>query len=1104
MAIKIRNSKCFKILLGVVMLLSVIMTVAFYKAPTTASANTDTLSTVTMTMRKGASIRVSGELGLRFSFTMPKSQYDDLLTKVGEDKEYTDLYFGMLIAPVTYTDTEGYEFSYENLFGTTPKYDWADKDGNYTEHTGAPYRIINLYGSDFMADLAEEDKVEGESQDPLKVFSGSVINMKPQNLLTDYNGIGYACVTLPNGQVEYKLATPNDNERSVVYVAQKAIDDDSEFSTEIAETYLTSDVLTTKVDVTCEYYLEQADGSFVKSNAYSETIKANVNSTATITEKTIDGYKFDSANAGNVLEGKTYANGSTVLKRYYKVYLGEEEGKTLTKMDLEIYNDNGSANVVSIPTSELGFSIKPADYYWAKIAKVGGGQTSVNVTVTDGAMSFDCSAIADNTYIGDCIITIYTNDRGNITQPVNVVTKKIKTAEQFMAMDNAYGNTGSGNYTGYFVLANDIDFGGEAYSNTTGTFIGTLDGNGYAIKNFKITGNNLDHHNTLSGLFGSIAAKGVVKNLTIKDFDINPQKSGDSLNLFGNSVFGTVENVDIIITDADFTSKVHRFVLFGYGASASTVLKDINIFFDIPNSKLYSEAYSTLYLFTAFTWDDNDATTVANNMSNVNVVSNLTALAGSRNEILLGATNNFKFGDGITVSDGTATVMSKSLPTGMTLSIVEQDSGITVDGNTITVTDSCMLTNATLRISWVIGGETVTKDIAFDTGVTFPQVDLTSQTAFSKELYETSTKSPVTNADLLSYISGLGQNVDGVSVLSVKDATTDQAVDLSTFTGCGTWLVETSNRSTYKINVEVATKFISTAQEFMDMDKAYGNNSTANHNYTGYFVLTNDIDFGGASFMRDYDNTSNVNTFNGIFDGKGYALYGFKLLCHQTGGNPENSAGLFGVISSKAVVRNLTVKGFDIDVAKTYSFNLLARKVSGTMENINVIIKASDITTTSSVWNFYIMGREIEATAKFSNINVFTDLPSTFCSGAGVSLCFGWNDTDATTLVNNNSTANINVISCFNSLSNIYQRNTQFESITNNLYFNKLTVVKGGSVNIMSKGLVDGLSFAVKSGDVTINGNTLTADAGATEAVITMSWNIGGETVTKDITVTIS
>ena len=75
----------------------------------------------------------------------------------------------------------------------------------------------------------------------------------------------------------------------------------------------------------------------------------------------------------------------------------------------------------------------------------------------------------------------------------------------------------SDNSSGNYILTNDIDLGGEEWAPIK-FFSGILNGNGFKISNFKITGSY-----TEAGLFGNNS--GIIKNLGVEGFTINTSSS---------------------------------------------------------------------------------------------------------------------------------------------------------------------------------------------------------------------------------------------------------------------------------------------------------------------------------------------------------------------------------------------------------------------------------------------------------------------------------------------------------------------------------------------------------------------------------------------------
>ena len=275
---------------------------------------------------EGASIRIGEEdgiKGLRFIVKMSKTDYAKLMSNVGEDKMYSSVEFGVLIAPQYYADE--YPLNEATVFGVDGDkiYDWAimgEGDWEYTgtnslpEYGGTGIRIINIYTNDW---VEESDKY---------TYSGAIVNILddvlggPNNLAQPMFSNAYIKATKADGTVEYKFSS-NSKSMCAAYVAQKTIE---------------MGVLTPEQNQWLkENYIDKAVGTFTfKTNHYfvDENGVSTLHET-TVTEGVLDtiataepknyinlGYTFDETATGNQLSGKIYANNSTTLNVYYKPF----------------------------------------------------------------------------------------------------------------------------------------------------------------------------------------------------------------------------------------------------------------------------------------------------------------------------------------------------------------------------------------------------------------------------------------------------------------------------------------------------------------------------------------------------------------------------------------------------------------------------------------------------------------------------------------------------------------------------------------------------------------------------------------------------------------
>ena len=126
-----------------------------------------------------------------------------------------------------------------------------------------------------------------------------------------------------------------------------------------------------------------------------------------------------------------------------------------------------------------------------------------------------------------------------------VVYKVIRTADQFKAM------TGAENY----ILANDIDLGGHKLAATGGIITGwkgILDGNGYSVLNYDISGND-------SGLFQVVdeTAEIVIQNLTFGS-EAAPITGTPAGNGSNGVVFGKFKGKSVTFINCDSYVKMEK------------------------------------------------------------------------------------------------------------------------------------------------------------------------------------------------------------------------------------------------------------------------------------------------------------------------------------------------------------------------------------------------------------------------------------------------------------------------------------------------------------------------------------------------------------------
>ena len=200
---KTKQKNLWIVILSVFFAISLLFGIGVKKA---FAASDSVLDSVSFTMQNGASVRKDEPTGLRFRSLLSKEDYNKLTENVGEGKDDTSLTFGMLIAPQDYAEKK--ELNEANVFGENAMYTFDENDTDSEK-----LKILNIY-----------DNEMHETADGVMSFTGILTNVKSVNYNRRFVGVGYIKAVDKNGKAAYKFASANDNARSVIEVAQAAIE----------------------------------------------------------------------------------------------------------------------------------------------------------------------------------------------------------------------------------------------------------------------------------------------------------------------------------------------------------------------------------------------------------------------------------------------------------------------------------------------------------------------------------------------------------------------------------------------------------------------------------------------------------------------------------------------------------------------------------------------------------------------------------------------------------------------------------------------------------------------------------------------------------------
>ncbi len=333
----------------------------------TAVANTP--ASVAFQMEQGAAVRVSSnsaENGIRYQVTMPATEYAALEANTA----YQSVSYGILIAPNTY-HTEN-ALNEENVFGETPKYDWAIKnqDGEwvYSGQNGkndSPKRIMNF----------ETDVLSTWSKDTSKkTYFASITDINEVNLPRDFVGVAYIKYTLANGTTDYVFVQENDNMRSMSQVARAAFNDaESELTstqkTDLKKAYI-DDVYGNSFEFdkdTEAYFAKSGEGVAIVEDDVVDGVTClqgtftqpdNVNTTDTHTDRT--DFRIDLGGEYKIKDIQKIVIKYRVVKsteaNWWRTFLNDS-----TKEGQEVKNDHGVS--FSGGSGNMGRDGEPINYY---------------------------------------------------------------------------------------------------------------------------------------------------------------------------------------------------------------------------------------------------------------------------------------------------------------------------------------------------------------------------------------------------------------------------------------------------------------------------------------------------------------------------------------------------------------------------------------------------------------------------------------------------------------------------------------------------------------------------------------------------------------------
>ena len=552
-----------------------------------------------------------------------------------------------------------------------------------------------------------------------------------------------------------------------------------------------------------------------------------------------------------------------------------------------------------------------------------------------------------------------------------------------------------GVWDGYFVLGNDIAYNGEfipmtshnqlwtllekagmdkslRYNATACGFRGVFDGMGYNIDGLSIGVDKTGGNTAEAGIFGVMHQNGIVRNISFTNA-ICRENSG----YIAASGGGLIENISITYKQIGIGAEVYcpggtgdarvmsSFYSTRQGMSDTALVR--NCFVDASTAKFAWNMSGD----KKYQWPSLELAGKAAYMENVIVICPNTTVLGNSGasfafenyEALKNdeyAQSDFSLWDnafwtninGIPFSvnmannvDAEAEIsfdvsdvafVGKETKIGVIgqytqVQLADKYQGVSYANGILKATEAAVGSTITLVLTSYLNDQVVEKDITIK-----QLVDVTINQTESVLVESTDTMLDISAGNAYNGTTAtvyVGDMIAGGGTITNGKV----AVDATLFAdaGYGETTVQVMSEkngtySLYELKVFYATKVLRTVDDFKYIS-VQGGDLKNNPTITGYYILGNDIDCGGAKISASRATQWNVDLvgFRGVFDGNGKTISNAKM----------GESGLFGQVGREAVIKNVTFDNITFTAATYQRTTLFGNMVSNaTLQNITVNI----------------------------------------------------------------------------------------------------------------------------------------------------------------------
>ena len=579
------------------------------------------------------------------------------------------------------------------------------------------------------------------------------------------------------------------------------------------------------------------------------------------------------------------------------------------------YDKRVTSNRKELAVDGTGLSLTVEGATFASVEKMTINGVDVSGEITSFVIPDAVKSDKERHGLQDVILTVK-DELGyshTLKVPVTLITKEIATLGDLNAALTADDKTDIW-YTiyGYYKLTENLGSEKDGIQNANASSV--KDENGKTIHNFQNVGGLYGFRGTFDGNNHSISAiiysNGIFgligKGACIKDLTVNAYQYVNGRTTLARSITeATLENVEINVKSGSSDS------YYTEGGVITSLLSHSSKYIGVKVNA--TTDLDTLFGFSYWSYDPKKANTFENcevNAKSIGGIICITGTASMENPIVSVAGV-----EGLSVTFLKDAVTADDMTIGQPAEIdtgLSEITSITLDGEEFT---SCAFANGTLTINAdafhafeagkktfkIVGKNADGITVKFDLVITVKLVT-TAVTAGNGE---------IVLSDAAEYAVSLGDYADGAvinAILADENVTyangkltlTDAFKNNAQKHGNQTLVVTVEKGGTYyavSVNVLVVTKEITTIDEL-----TAALTPTANDAVYGYYRLKTDLSYSGwytvgyATSWTAAQRSNKNSGFRGTFDGNGKKITSWFY-----------KDGLFGVVGSGAVIKNLTI-----------------------------------------------------------------------------------------------------------------------------------------------------------------------------------------------------